>query len=170
MKLSGALAKDNEEVTLNMTAMIDVVFQLLVFFIFTFKIVANEGDFNVRMPLASDQPPPEQLENLTTLITVQLNAGDSGNIAGIEVDNGLESSSLTGEKMFEDLSNFVERTLADNADPSAENDVEVEFDIDYDLKYQYTVKAIGNVSGKVLPDGSIKTLVEKIKFRDNSGG
>lgn len=168
MKMSGVLAKENEEVTLNMTAMIDVVFQLLVFFILTFKIVALEGDFNVRMPLASDQPPPEQLENLTTLITVQLSAGDNGNIAGIEVDNGLESSSLSGEKMFEELSNFVERTLADNADPSAENDVEVEFDIDYNLKYQFTVKAIGNVSGKVLPDGSIKTLVEKIKFRDNS--
>ena len=168
MKVSGALAKDNEEITLNMTAMIDVVFQLLVFFILTFKIVALEGDFNVRMPLASEQPPPEQLENLTTLITVTLNAGDNGNIAGIEVDNGLDSASLNGATMFEELSNFVERTLADNADPSAENDVEVEFDIDYNLKYQYTVMAIGNVSGKVLPDGSIKTLVEKIKFRDNS--
>ena len=168
MKIAGALAKENQDIKLNMTAMIDVVFQLLVFFILTFKIVALEGDFNVRMPLASSDPPPEQLENLTTLITVKLNAGDSGNISGIEVDNGFETASLNGVEMFEELSDFVERTLADNSDPSAEQDVEVEFDIDYNLKYQYTVKAIGNVSGKVLPDGSIKTLVEKIKFRDNS--
>lgn len=168
MKFAGALSNDNEEIKLNMTAMIDVVFQLLVFFILTFKIVALEGDFNVRMPLAASDPPPEQLENLTTLITIQLKAGDNGNIAGIEVDNGLESESLGGETMFKDLSDFVEETLADNSDPSAENDVEVEFDIDYKLKYQYTVQAIGNVSGKVLPDGTIKTLVEKIKFRDNS--
>ena len=168
MKMAGALAKDNEDIKLNMTAMIDVVFQLLVFFILTFKIVALEGDFNVRMPLASDQPPPEQVENLTTLITVQLSAGENGNISGIEVDNGFDSQSLSGETMFQQLSDFVERTLAENSDPSAEDDVEVEFDIDFNLKYQYTVKAIGNVSGKVLPDGSIKTLVEKIKFRDNS--
>ena len=168
MKIAGALAKENEDIKLNMTAMIDVVFQLLVFFILTFKIVALEGDFNVRMPLASSDPPPEQLQNLTTLITVKLNAGDNGNIAGIDVDNGFDSASLTDERMFDELSDFVERTLAENSDPSAEEDVEVEFDIDYDLKYQYTVRAIGNVSGKVLPDGSIKTLVEKIKFRDNS--
>lgn len=168
MKFSGALEKENQEIKLNMTAMIDVVFQLLVFFILTFKIVAMEGDFNVRMPLASSDPPPEQLENLTTLITVALRSGDNGNIAGIEVDDGLNNASLSGEGMFEDLSDFVERTLAEAVDPSAEEDVEVEFDIDYNLKYQYTVKAIGSVSGKVLPDGSVKTLVEKIKFRDNS--
>ena len=42
-----------EEIKLNMTAMIDIVFQLLVFFIMTFKVVALEGDFNVKMPLAS---------------------------------------------------------------------------------------------------------------------
>ena len=42
-----------EKIELQMTPMIDIVFQLLVFFIMTFKIVAQEGDFNVKMPLAS---------------------------------------------------------------------------------------------------------------------
>ena len=42
-----------DEIKLNMTAMIDIVFQLLVFFIMTFKVVAMEGDFNIRMPLAT---------------------------------------------------------------------------------------------------------------------
>jgi len=168
MKYTGALANENEEIKLNMTAMIDVVFQLLVFFILTFKIVALEGDFSVRMPLAAAEPPPEQMENLTTLITVEVNAGDSGKVSGIEVDNGFDSASLSGETMFDELANFVERTLAGNSDPAAEEEVEVEFDIDYNLKYQYTVMAIGSVSGKVLPDGSVKKLVEKIKFRNNS--
>ena len=36
-----------------MTPMIDIVFQLLVFFIMTFKIVSQEGDFNIKMPLAA---------------------------------------------------------------------------------------------------------------------
>lgn len=168
MKFAGAFNEDGEEIKLNMTAMIDVVFQLLVFFIMTFKIVANEGDFNIRMPLASVKPPSESIENLTTLITVKLNAGDNGNIANIDVDGDSESKQLTGQTMFSDLTNFVEAILANNADPSAADDVEVEFDIDFNLKYQYTVKAIGAVSGKVLPDDSVKTLVETIKFRDNS--
>ena len=169
MKLSGSLQSDNEDIKLNMTAMIDVVFQLLVFFIMTFKIVVNEGDFNVKMPLASTDPPSESIEPLKTLITVKLNAGENGNISGIDVDDGLQTLNLTDQNMFSELTNFVESVLANNSDPSTAEDVEVEFDIDYALKYQYTVRAIGAVSGKVLPDDSVKTLVEKIKFRDNSG-
>ncbi len=34
-----------------MTPMIDVVFQLLIFFMLTLKIIAPEGDFNINMPL-----------------------------------------------------------------------------------------------------------------------
>ena len=168
MKIVGALQNETEDIKLNMTAMIDVVFQLLVFFILTFKIVALEGDFSVKMPLASTEPPTEDIETLKTVITVKLNSGDNGNIAGIDVSDGLDSRSLTDQNMFSELTNFVESVLASNADPSTAEDVEVEFDIDYPLKYQYTVKAIGAVSGKVLPDDSVKTLIEKIKFRDNS--
>lgn len=167
MKIAGSLQEENEEIKLNMTAMIDVVFQLLVFFILTFKIVALEGDFNVKMPLASTEPPSKSL-NLTTVINVKLNSGENGNIAGIDVSDGLQSQSLTSETMFTELTDFVESALAGNSDPSTAEDIEVEFDIDYPLKYQFTVKAIGAVSGKVLPDDSVKTLIEKIKFRDNS--
>ena len=42
-----------EHIVLQMTPMIDIVFQLLIFFVFTFKIVLPEGDFNIRMPSAS---------------------------------------------------------------------------------------------------------------------
>ena len=50
-----------EKIELQMTPMIDIVFQLLVFFIMTFKIVAMEGDFNIRMPAAAPQAaPPDQ--------------------------------------------------------------------------------------------------------------
>ncbi len=52
--------------------------------------------------------------------------------------------------------------------PESASETEVEFDIDYGLKYSFTVKAIEAVSGRRLPDGSIKKLIEKIKFKDNS--
>ena len=55
---------DAEEIKLNMTAMIDIVFQLLVFFIMTFKIVALEGDFSVKMPQTSDTPIDRLLDEL----------------------------------------------------------------------------------------------------------
>lgn len=41
------------KVELMMTPMIDIVFQLLIFFIMSFKIAAQEGDFNIKMPLAA---------------------------------------------------------------------------------------------------------------------
>ncbi len=38
-----------------MTAMIDVVFQLLTFFVMSFKVASLEGDFSVKMPIAKGE-------------------------------------------------------------------------------------------------------------------
>ena len=38
-----------------MTPMIDVVFQLMIFFMLTFNIIAPEGDFDVRMCKGLDE-------------------------------------------------------------------------------------------------------------------
>ena len=53
MKIRNTGRGDDGEVKLEMTPMIDIVFQLLVFFIMTFKIVSQEGDFNIKMPRAA---------------------------------------------------------------------------------------------------------------------
>ena len=42
-----------------MTPMIDIVFNLLIFFVMTFKITAPEGDFNVKMPAQAAQGVPD---------------------------------------------------------------------------------------------------------------
>ena len=52
MKIRNRAGEVKQEV--NMTAMIDIVFLLLIFFMVTLKIVVQEGDFSVRMPLASN--------------------------------------------------------------------------------------------------------------------
>ena len=155
-----------EEIKINMTAMIDIVFQLLVFFIMTFKVVAMEGDFNIKMPLASESADSLD-EELPDLITVRLEAGENGNISSIIVD---DSETLREATMFPDLTNIVEERLAADGDPEQASETEVEFDIAYNLKYSYTVKAIEAVSGKVLPDGEVKTLIKKVKFKDVGNG
>jgi biopolymer transport protein ExbD len=158
---------DPEEIKINMTAMIDIVFQLLVFFIMTFKVVAMEGDFNIKMPLASESADSLD-EELPDLITVRLDAGENGNISSITVD---DSEILREATMFSDLTSIVEERLAAEGDPEQTAETEVEFDIDYNLKYSFTVKAIAAVSGKVLPDGEgIKTLIKKVKFKDVGNG
>ncbi|MEZ6121857.1 MAG: biopolymer transporter ExbD [Planctomycetaceae bacterium] len=49
----------NAKIAVDMSAMIDVVFQLLIFFMLTLKIVEPEGDFDINMPLGQLQPKPE---------------------------------------------------------------------------------------------------------------
>ena len=40
-----------DRIASQMTPMIDVVFQLLIFFMLTLKLIEPEGDFNINMPL-----------------------------------------------------------------------------------------------------------------------
>ena len=155
--------RKSDDLKINMTAMIDIVFQLLIFFILTFKVAALEGDFEVKMPLASTNPSSMD-EVLPTVIHVGLTAGVSRDIASIEIDDGTQALTFTQADMFQQLTGFVESVIAREGDPSMASEVEVEFDIDSELRYRFTVKAIEAVSGQVLPDGTVKKLVNKIKF------
>ncbi|MFK7768925.1 MAG: ExbD/TolR family protein [Mariniblastus sp.] len=151
-----------EEIKLNMTAMIDIVFQLLVFFIMTFKVVTMEGDFTVKMPMASQNASSID-DVLPDIITVALRAGEDGKINSIIVDG---DETFAEADMYRKLTQLIESRLGAEADPENEMETEVEFDIDYGLKYSYTVKAIEAVSGKV-ENGVVKKLIEKVKFKDN---
>lgn len=155
--------RKSDDLKINMTAMIDIVFQLLIFFILTFKVAALEGDFEVKMPLASTNPSSMD-EVLPTVIHVGLTAGVNREIASIEIDDGTQALTFTQADMFQQLTGFVESVIAREGDPSMASEVEVEFEIDNELRYRFTVKAIEAVSGQVLPDGTVKKLVNKIKF------
>jgi len=161
---------ENEDIKLNMTSMIDVVFQLLVFFILTFKPLVQEGDYNVRMPLAAIAE-SDSIEDPPKLIRVLLRAGDSGAISTIEVDDEVEVKTLTGDKveeLYAQLNDYIDQKVSAGDDPEDGVETEVEFDIDSNLKYGYTVRAIEAVSGKQLADGNVKKLVENIKLKDNT--
>ena len=153
-----------------MTPMIDIVFQLLVFFIMTFKVVTMEGDFKVKMPLASTNA--EMMNQVfPTILHVRIAAGDNGGVAQVEVDtDGGDVQTFTND-WPSGLTDYVSKVIfSAEGDPSTAEDTEVEFDIDFSLRYMHTVKAIESVSGVVQPDGSVKKLIEKIKFKSQSGG
>lgn len=152
---------NQDKMELNMTSMIDIVFQLLVFFIMTFKITAMEGDFNVKMPRASSQN--DSIEKpFDEPIKIQLKADENGAILDIIVDGDSKGNN------FKTLANFV---AGKAGPPGPERDkvvteTEIEFDCDYDLKYEEVIAAITAVSGKRRKDGEIEKLFEKIKFKD----
>jgi biopolymer transport protein ExbD len=72
------------KVPVDMTPMIDVVFQLLTFFMLTLRTVVVEGDFNIRMPLGvnpindSDTEPPSP-------IIVKMTATPEGHLSDVRL-------------------------------------------------------------------------------------
>lgn len=154
MKLSKG--KQEAKVELQMTAMIDIVFQLLIFFIMTFKLAAQEGDFNIKMPLASqrDGLPDETLPPMK----LRLSAGPGGNLTSIM----LNDRRFDG---FPQLHQYIIGLVDNDRGPgSIQQTAEVELDCDYDLRYEEVVRAVTAVSGYVGRDGQIVSLVEKLKF------
>ncbi len=155
-------AEESEEIKLNMTSMIDIVFQLLVFFVMTFNPPQYEGDFSVKMPLSSDAPADDIIEP-PTVISVKLSAALDGALSNILVD----SVPVDQVDLYGGLTKVIESKLASEGDPDKAHETEVDFDIARELKYSYTVAAIEAVSGK--KEGDVVTkLINKIKFKDNS--
>ena len=146
---------DEEKITLQMTPMIDIVFQLLVFFIMSFKIVAQEGDFNIKMPVPTRAQGLPDESSLPML--VRLRADATGRLAGIRLN----------EQPFDrisELHNYV-ISIVGGDEPSIRESAEIELDCDYNLHYEHVIDAITAVSGYIDPStGKVVKLVEKIKF------
>ena len=69
----------DSKIEMQMSAMIDIVFQLLIFFMLTLKIIAPEGDFNINMPLgAIGTPDPTQTPPMD--LKVSLAANEDGSL------------------------------------------------------------------------------------------
>jgi biopolymer transport protein ExbD len=145
-----------EEIPLQMTSMIDIVFQLLAFFIMTFKIITQEGDFNVKMPLADVRPGPID-EQLIPPIKVRLQAGSDGKLTGI----------VMNQKPLDAFPHLRDEILGliGTDSPAAGEGAEVELDCDYNLRYEHVIQAITAVSGyRDDATGDIVKLIDKIKF------
>ncbi|MGE3407860.1 MAG: ExbD/TolR family protein [Pirellulales bacterium] len=143
-----------DKIPVDMTPMIDIVFQLMAFFIMTLKVVLHEGDFNIKMPLAAPGgPPPIGLPP----IQVRLVAGGDGRLSSVQMGNrnlGTDFDALRAAVL--DIVGQGETSLKDEA--------EVEIDADFNLRYEYIIRAITSVTGYRGSDGHVVPLVEKIKF------
>jgi biopolymer transport protein ExbD len=156
MKIRKSAASGNDKVEMQMTPMIDIVFQLLAFFVMSFKIAVQEGDFNVKMPLAAAGP-SDKIED-TLPIKLRLTANENGQLSGIRM----------GERPllnFKELNAAIMETVGTDSGPnSMASQTEVEIDADYDLRYESVVAAITAISGYVDKSGHVVPLIEKLKF------
>jgi biopolymer transport protein ExbD len=153
MKIKSRL-KD-ARVAIDMTPMIDVIFQLLAFFIMTLRIGPSEGEFNIGMPAVITRAGARDLSQLRP-IKLRLRADAAGNLTELLAGE----RSFTGPDRFQQITRYVEDYVGD---AGLITSAEVELDCDYRLKYEHVIDTITAVSGKVV-DGRIVKLVEKIRF------
>ncbi|WP_425398315.1 ExbD/TolR family protein [Aeoliella sp.] len=152
--------KHDDKIELQMTPMIDIVFQLLVFFIMTFKIVTPEGDFNVRMP-----PPAtdvSQREPETPTLVLKMTADANGNLASMKLGD-VPFTGASGVTPFDELRSHIISLVNDEGGPGTASEREVELESDFDLKYQYDIDAITAISGYI-KNGKKVELIKKIRF------
>jgi biopolymer transport protein ExbD len=83
-----------DEVSLNLAAMLDMAFQLLAFFILTFRPNPVEGQINLNLPPPShidsddriDRPdPPDPLGRAAKTLTITITSAVSGQVASVTV-------------------------------------------------------------------------------------
>ncbi|WP_425615063.1 ExbD/TolR family protein [Anatilimnocola sp. NA78] len=148
--------KASDKIAIDMTPMIDIVFQLLTFFVMTLKIATAEGDFQIRMPLAVVDGPTRP--ELLPPILVRLQSNESGECTRVQLAETEFSGSDRWERVHQRLAAIVgEGSLRDTA--------EVELQCDPQLKYEHAIAAITAISGRLDPrSGETIKLIEKIKF------
>ncbi len=145
-----------DKIEAQMAPMIDVVFQLLIFFMLTLKIVEPEGDFSINMPIGA---PTEQSSELPLPdLKVRLIADANGNLAELRFGN---RSLGNGPEAFQRLNDAILKITGGTGEKASEQQCEI--NADYNLKYEYGVQAIGACTGRV-QDGKLVRFIEKIKF------
>ena len=152
---------EGEKIETQMAPMIDVVFQLLIFFMLTLKIVEPEGNFDINMPLGKPQQSTVTDADLPPL-KVRLIAGADGQLADLQFNQqslgqGAAAFALLNDQVLKAV-NSLKAAGPENLDKQ-----EVEIDPDFNLDYRHIISAISNCSGKMV-DGKMIRYISRIKF------
>jgi biopolymer transport protein ExbD len=152
--------KTPDKVDIPMAPMIDIVFQLLIFFMLNLKIVAPEGNFNINLPITAPAQAQQKDVNLPD-IKVGLRSDRDGNLTQLT----LGSKNLGNDNAAFDRLNKEILTIIGRPGNPLTKDVEVEIDADFETQYRYVVRAISKCTGRFDPQTQqVARYVEKIKF------
>ena len=131
------------KVEIQMTPMLDMIFQLLVFFILTFKPVMDEGQFDITMSsvvrgnIASPSSGAALNESVAQVpIHIVLRASDDGRLAA----NGI----VMGERILPEMAALQAELRSLVRD--VPEDFNVVLEADRGLQYQYVMLAVNAVS------------------------
>ena len=138
----------------NMMPLIDVVFQLLAFFVMTFELNTLEGDFRLKLPALGSASGPA----VNTLV-LRMDADAAGRLTAMQLgDQRLGRD-------FEQLHRVVLDLLGASAAGSPTLGLcEVQLDCDPRLHYVHVIEAVTAVSGHLNRNGQVTRLIEQVRF------
>ena len=158
--------KTQESVELNLAAMLDMAFQLLTFFILTFRPAPQEGQIDLMLPpprtaAVGVQPPiterVDPLADLTTLV-IEVLSGDDGTIGTMEV----------GGRRVDGLSQLDRRLARLLSDPGLPFQ-QVSIHVGSGLRYDALMNVIDVCSRQKLPGGAALSKLSFVELPDRAG-
>jgi biopolymer transport protein ExbD len=139
-------------VKIDMTPMIDIVFQLLVFFALTLKVATLEGDLAMLPPAKTGPGGPAPT---VPPLMVVLHADERGGLASLE----LNGRPLAGTHQL-----HAEVVTLLGGDAALAAQAEARLACDERLAYEHTIAAVTALTGRRLPSGEIQPLIGKVRF------
>jgi len=141
-------------VNIDMTPLIDIVFQLLAFFIFTLRIISQEGDLAIQMPL--ERGPSVQPVAFLPPLQINLTAKADGSLAEIRLNNQRVADMPALRARIVELIGGSNQVAAE---------LEADLHCDEGLAYQHTLAAVTAISGRRNSSGRIEPLLHKVRFK-----
>jgi len=163
------------EVELNLAAMLDMAFQLLAFFVLTFRSPPLEGQISLRLPpplpvtgIKNGENPGEDLKNhnplqLTNTLTISVYADpNNGGIASLRVGES-DVPGLNAREKLDALKKELKRVFADPGNPFDQ----VIIQVNDSCRYDELMKVIDACTGQKLPGGK---KLSKLSFVELPSG
>jgi biopolymer transport protein ExbD len=164
-------ARPQENVELNMAAMLDMAFQLLAFFILTFKPSDVESQIRMRMPPEKSvtqgasanpnpNPPPDVEDSFSLPIAININATADGDIARVVVAS--REIQRGGEFPIPDQVNAQLASML--KEPSFDS---IQIFADESLQYQYLMQIVDVCAKQTLSTGEPMAKISIAKSKKN---
>ena len=151
-----------EEVELNMAAMLDMAFQLLAFFILTFKPSEVEAQISMRMPkekavtqgasVSLDIPKEDDSESFELPLDVKVLANPDGGIESVTI-GAHEFRDASAEGFF---ASVTARVASIVGRPGCDG---VRVSVSDSLKYEYLMQIVDICAQQTLPSGDRMTKI-----------
>ena len=160
--------RDQGSVEMNLAAMLDMAFQLLTFFILTFRPAPIEGQLSLNLPPPVPVTTPEAsatggtgIENVLTMETLHLHvvANDRGDVSELRVELNPVVQGKLDEANIQRLDQNLHAKFAVKQIPFDR----IQIAVDGRLRYGELMKIIDVCHRQKLPDGS---AMQKISFSE----